>query len=126
MKKQVLQVLPTVVLVIICFCIATEWVFVRFVHYKAQRRILNPAHYTVDVMPVSAGIQSRADSSEFCMTEDGQYYMRVATLGTAHHLERTTSDLLPPFALALAGVIAALVAQRRQKPEPNQQVQATQ
>jgi hypothetical protein len=125
MKKQLLQLLPTVVLVIICLLIAIEWVFVRFVHYQAQRRILDPAHYTADVMPVSAGIQGRAESSEFRRSEDGQYYVRVATLGTAHHLERTTSDLLPPFALALAGVIAALVAQRRQKPEPNQQVQAT-
>lgn len=122
MKKQVLQVLPTVVLVIICLLIATELVFVRFVHYKAQRRILDPTHYTANVIPVSAGKQGRADSSEFLRTEDGQYYVRVATLGTAHHLERTTSDLLPPFVLALAGVIAALVAQRRQKAEPNQQV----
>jgi len=30
--------------------------------------------------------------------------------------------LLPPFALALVGVIAALVVQRKQKPEPNQTV----
>lgn len=125
MKKRSLQALPTLVLVMICFWIVIEWAFARYVHYHAQRQILAPAHYTADVIPVSTGVSGGAESADFRKSEDGQYYVRVATLGTAHHLARTTSDLLPPFALALLGVIAAVVVQRNQKPEPNQQVQAT-
>lgn len=125
MKKQSLQALPTVILVMICFWLASAWFFARFVHYHVQRQILAPAHYTADVMPVAGGVPAGAESADFRKSDDGQYYVRVATLGTAHHMARTTSDLFPPFALALVGVIAALVAQRKQKAEPNQQVQAT-
>ncbi len=125
MKKRILQALPTIILVMICFLIASEWVFARFVHYHAQRQILAPAHFTADVIPASTGVAGGVESADFRKSEDGQYYVRVATLGTAHHLARTASDLLPPFALALVGVIAALVVQRKQKPEPNQTVRAT-
>ncbi len=125
MKKRSLQALPTIILVMICFWSASAWAFARYVHYHAQRQILAPAHYTADVIPASTGVPGGAESADFRKSEDGQYYVRVATLGTAHHLARTTSDLLPPFALALVGVIAAVVVQRNLKPEPNQQVQAT-
>ena len=120
MNKQSLQALPTVILVMICFWIASAWVFARFVHYHAQRQILAPAHYTADVVPVTTGVPGGGESADFRKSEDGQYYVRVATLGTAHHLARTTSDLLPPFGLALVGVIVALIFQRKQKPESNQ------
>ena len=109
----------------ICFWIASAWVFARFVHYHAQRQILPPAHYAADVVPVATGAPGGGESAGFGKSEDGRYYVRVATLGTAHHLARTTSDLLPPFGLALVGVIVALIVQRKQRPGPNQQVQAT-
>ena len=120
MKRQTLQVLPMVMLIAICISTAGAWGFARFVHYHAQRQILPPAHYTADVVPVAGNSVDERELSHFRKSEDGQYYVRVATLGTAHHLPRTTSDLLPPFVLALVGVIAALIAERKHKPEPNQ------
>jgi hypothetical protein len=100
-------------------------VFARYVHYHAQRQILAPAHYTADVVPVGTGVPVGGELADFRESEDGRYYVRVATLGTAHHLARTTSDLLPPFVFSVLGVVVAIVVQRKRKPEPNQQVEAT-
>ncbi len=125
MRRQTQETLPIVVMMMICFWIASAWIFARFVHYHAQRQILAPAHYTADVVPVASGVPDSSNLEDLRKSEDGAYYVHVATLGTAQHLSRTTSDLLPPFVLALVGVVAALIVQRKQKPEPNQQVQAT-
>ena len=125
MNKQRLQALPMVILVMICFWIAGAWAFARFVHYHAQRQMLAPAHYTADVIPVADAPTENRQLADLKKSEDGQYYVRVATLGTAHYIARTTSDLLPPFVMALAGAVMAVWIQRKQKAEPNQQVQAT-
>lgn len=125
MKRQGQLAFPILVLIMICLWIASAWVFARFVHYHAQRQILAPAHYTADVVPVATGVPGAGKLADFRKSEDGQYFVRVATLGTAHHLARTTSDLLPPFVLALVGLVVALIGQRKQKPDPNQQVQAS-
>jgi len=113
MKKQTLQMVPIVVLFLICVQLATAWVFARFVHYHAQRQILAPAHYTADVIPVMSGVPAD-QQADFRKSEDGQYFIRVATLGTAHHIARTTSDLLPPFFFALLGLVVSVWIQRKQ------------
>ncbi len=124
MKKRMVQVFPLIMMIMICFWIALTWVGVRFVHYHAQRAILAPAHYTAEVIPVGNGTADK-ELSRFRKSEDGQYYVRVATLGTAHHLTRTTWDLFPPFLLGLLGVVILVWMQRRANAERNQQVQAT-
>jgi hypothetical protein len=124
MKKQALRLLPTVILFVICLQLATEWAFARFVHYHAQRQTLAPAHYTVDVIPVLSGMPYNRQT-DFRKSEDGQYYVRVATLGTAHHMARTTSDLLSPFLFALSGLIVTLWIQRKQIAKPNHRVELT-
>jgi len=123
MKRQTLQRFPMVILIMICLWIASTWVFARFVHYHAQRSILPPPHYTAEVIPVTGGASGNRELGDFRTSEDGRYYVRVATLGTAHHIARTTSDLLPPFVLALAGVVITGWIQRKQSAEPNEQVQ---
>jgi len=117
MKKLTPQMVSTVILLMICLTTATKWVSARFVLDHSQRRILAPAHYKATVLPASAGVPAVDDSSEFRKTDDGQFYVRVATLGTAHHLERTTSDLLPPFILAVVGLVLTGWLQRKQSAE---------
>ena len=118
MKKQTIQALPTVILFIICLQLATTWVFARYVHYHAQRQILAPAHYTVDVIPVTTGMSDNR-LTDFRKSEDGQYNVRVATMGTAHLMARTTSDLLPPFSIALLGLAVSVWIQTKQAAQAN-------
>jgi hypothetical protein len=126
MNKQTQQAFPTIMLTMICLSIAIIWIFARFVHYHAQHQILAPAHYTANVIPATDRTTENQQLMDFKKSEDGQYYVRVTTLGTAHHIRRTTSDLMFPFIFALGGVIVAVWIRRKQKTESNQQVQATQ
>ena len=121
MKRQTLQALPIVIMLMICVWIAGAWTFARFVHYHAQRQILVPAHYTADVISAASSAPDTRDMADFRKSEDGQYFVRVATLGTAHHMDRTTSDLLPPFILALGGFVLSVLLQKRQNAEPDPQ-----
>ncbi len=125
MKRQILQAIPFAILMTICFWTGWALVGARFVHYHAQRRILAPEHYTADVISVASSSTDERELSKFRKSQDGQYYVRVATLGTAHHLVQTTLHLLPPFLLSLLGAVAAIWIQRRSNAEPNQQVQAS-
>ena len=103
------------ILIMICFWIASTWIFARFVHYHAQKQILAPAHYTADVIPVTGRANETEPLADFKESKDGLYYVRVATLGTAHHIRRTTSDLIIPFILSLSGIVIAIWIQSKQK-----------
>lgn len=48
-------------------------------HYHAQHRVLKPADDTVSVTPVSGD-----SGHERRISDDGQYAVRVTTLGSAH------------------------------------------
>lgn len=117
MHQHKLRHLPIVVLSIVCVQLAVAWGMARFVHYHDQRQILPPAHYTADVLPAAPG----QDATEFRLSEDGQYNVRVATLGTAHHMARTSSDLLPVLFFALMGLIATLWIHVTQPASPDSQ-----
>jgi uncharacterized ion transporter superfamily protein YfcC len=108
MKKQqerFYQMLPVVIFVMICFWTVSTWVFARFVHYHAQYRVLKPADYTAKVEPVATASRVIGESGDYQKSEDEKFYVRVKTLGTAHHVERTTTDLLPIFVFSLGGVV---------------------
>jgi hypothetical protein len=120
MNKYKLRHLPIVVLSIVCVQLAVAWGLARFVHYHDQRQILPSAHYTADVLPASAGAPEQ-DATEFRLSADGQSYVRVATLGTAHHMARTSSDLLPILFFTLMGLIATIWVQAKQPAGPDSQ-----
>jgi len=115
MTTRTLHTIPMCTLIMVCFWIASTWIFARFVHYHAQRQLLSPAHYTADVIAVTGGANEREPFADFKKSEDGLYYVRVATLGTAHHIRRTTSDLIIPFILSLSGIVIATWIQSKQK-----------
>jgi len=119
-QERFYQILPVVVLVMICFWTVSTWVFARFVHYHAQYRVLKPAHYTASVEPVPTASRVIGESGDYQKSEDEEFYVRVTTLGTAHHVERTTSDLLPIFLFSLAGVVSSLWIQGKRKSKSEQ------
>jgi len=119
-QERFYQILPVVVLVMICFWTVSTWVFARFVHYHAQYRVLEPAHYTVKVEPVATASRAIGESGDYQKCEDEKFYVRVKTLGTAHHVGRTTSDLLPIFLFSLAGVVSSLWIQGKRKSKSEQ------
>jgi hypothetical protein len=128
MKKQSIQRIQTVILVVICLWIASGWIFARYVHYHSQNRNLNPNDYEIMVVSnaeydalvdpdqTKVTLQNGSEfikgphwnASGFKALAGNAGYARVTTKGTAHHLSRTTSDLLPPFLLALFGVVLSL------------------
>jgi hypothetical protein len=128
MKRQSIHRIQTVILLVICFWIAGVWIFARYVHYHSQNRHLNPNDYEIMVVsdaeydaivdPDQTRITLQNGSefikgthwnaSGFKALGSNAGYARVTTKGTAHHLNRTTSDLLPPFLLALFGAAFSL------------------
>jgi len=119
-QERFYQMLPLVILAMICFWTLSTWIFARFVHYHAQYRVLQPAHYTAKVEPVATASRAIGESGDYQRSEDEKFYVRVTTLGTAHHVERTTTDLLPIFLFSLGGLVSSLWIQRKRKSQTEQ------
>ena len=140
MKIQSAQRIQTVILVMICMWLGISWIFTRYVHYHSQNRSLNPEDY--EIMVVSAADYAALadpkqttvalqDGSEITKGEKWEVssfkalpgdtaFAKVTTKGTAHHLSRTTTDLLPPFLLALFGAVLSLLSGSRDKTKAEQ------
>jgi hypothetical protein len=106
--------IPLTLFALICFWAVGQFVFARFVLYHAQYRTLDPAHYTVSVVPVAAmtdGTAQPRDGSR--QSDDGAYLVKVTTLGTAHHIDRTITDLVPFFLFGVAGLGAVIYSRRK-------------
>jgi hypothetical protein len=95
----------------ICSWSLASVVITYFVHYHAQHQVLRPADYDVTVVPASSA--DAAPSGDYRLSEDGAYYVRVMTLGSAHYVDRTTSDLLPVFLMGAVGFATAVYVLRR-------------
>ena len=119
-QERFYHMLPLVIFVMICFWTVSTWVFARFVHYHAQYRVLKPPHYTAKVEPVATASQVIGESGDYQKSENEKFYVRVTTLGTAHHVERTTSDVLPIFVFSLGGGVSSLWIQRKRKSKAQQ------
>lgn len=111
-KSRFVDMLPLVLFVMICGQAIMQFVFVRYVHYHAQNRVLNPADYSADVLPAASADDDSATS--FRKSDDGEFVVKVTTLGTAHELSRFTTMLLPILGLGIAGVAASLYKLRQQ------------
>ncbi len=114
--------LPLPLFALICFWAVSQFVFARFVLYHAQYRVLDPAHYTVAVVPVAAktdGVTPARDGHR--ESENGAYFVKVTTLGTAHHIDRTITDLVPFFLFGVAGLGAVIYSQRKRATNEVQQ-----
>lgn len=115
MKIQTLQTVLVSMLVLSCFTNGMDWAFKRFYIYRSQGWLLAPADYHAEVRPVTIGVPDNRQA-EFRNSNDGQYYVRVSTLGAAHYIKRITPNFVIPFILALA-VSIVWVWMRRKRPE---------
>lgn len=111
--KNLSQMWPAGMFLVICLMTASTWIFARFVTYHAQNRILSPANYVAEVIPVGSVEANERNPVDFRESEDGRYYVRVVTLGTAQCVVQATLDLLPPFVTALIGLVISVVILRR-------------
>ncbi len=103
--------LVVTILMIINLWSLSSWAIAYFMHYHGQRQVLRPADYDATVVPAAGA--DVAPGKDFRRSEDGGYFVLVATLGTAPYIDRTTSDLLPVFLLSAVGLVIALWAQRK-------------
>ena len=86
---------------------------------------MSPADYGVEVRPVTIGVPDNRQA-EFQKTIDGQYYVRVHTLGTAHYIDRVTGNFVIPFVPALGMLIVWVWTRPKRSREPNHQDEAVQ
>lgn len=116
--------------------ILISWFFVRFVHYDAQHKYLEPHTFMVQIIS-SEDLAMLSDKSLESVTlsdgttftdrqpafyhqtlpsykQVGDQYVRVTTIGTSHLYFRWLSDVLPLLLLALVGIVLATINARRQ------------
>jgi len=105
--------IATVFLFIICVAATSQWCLNRFWLYHAQNRVLQPSDYTVAVVPAAAGL-----TSDVRLSDDGQFAVKVITVGTSHAMDQVTQSLLPVFVLGVTGLAAAWYASRRHDGQP--------
>jgi hypothetical protein len=103
------RLLLTILMMISVWSLAA-WAIAYFVHYHAQHQLLRPANYDVTVVPAAG---AAAPGEDYRLSEDGKYFVRVFTLGSAHYIDRITMELLPVVLLSVAGFVTAVYMQRR-------------
>jgi hypothetical protein len=115
--KKIYEIAPMICLAMICFWAVCSWTLARYVLYDAQNRLLSPEHYEFEIVTAEdyALLSDETQRQAFRPVGDGNRYLRVTTKGTAHHIERTTSDLLPIFLIAAVGLIIMLASQKGRK-----------
>lgn len=108
------------------------WVFVQFVHYHAQSTVLSPADYTFDLatkeeyraladpairevtysdgrqLIKSAAWDELRMASYYAPTPDGNFYVRVTSLGTALMARRWTESMILVLMFALPALALSI------------------
>ena len=113
-SRQSLTVrIATTFLFTICIVAASQWCLYRFWLYHGQSRVLQPSDYTVSVAPAVPG-----SSGDARLSDDGQFSVKVVTIGTSHSMHEVTHSLLQVFCLGVIGVAATLYVARRRDQRP--------
>lgn len=94
-----------------CVIAITQWGLDRFWLYHAQNRVLAPSDYTVSVLPGSAEV-----TGDLRRSDDGQFVVKVTTLGTSHAMDHITNSLLPVVLVAIIGLAMTWYAAKRPGP----------
>jgi len=105
--------IATITLFIICVSAASQWCLNRFWLYHAQNRVLQPSDYTVSVEPAVSG-----SSGDARLSDDGQFSVKVMTVGTSHAMDQVTNSLVPVFLLSVIGIAVTLYVARRRDQRP--------
>ena len=136
--KKNLPVAVFMVLVMLAMQIVVGWVFVRFVHYEAQYRSLEPHTYEIKsiasedfalLSDPSTESVTLSDGSKFMDRQPAFYehvlpnykkvgdrYILVTTLGTSHYYFRWVTDMMPFATLLTVALVFSYMNCRQQMP----------
>ena len=131
-----LPLLPTAMFGLIAMQVLTSWIFIRFVHYEAQHRVLPRDTYNVEVITLDDYAKLQDHSLENVELSNGtvvtdiqpafyrtvlpnykkieDHYVLVTTLGTSHFYFRWLTDYIPLALFALFGLFCSVLLSRRQ------------
>jgi hypothetical protein len=125
------RLIPFAIFAVLLTNVVSAWVMMEFVHRDAQYRSLAPEHYLVEVLS-PADYDLLADPSnrdvvlsdgrriqkapvwdeivlpKYKLTDDGKFYVRVTTKGTAHMLPYVRHHFLMFGFFAACGLFASL------------------
>lgn len=125
------RLLPSVILAMLLITVVLQWITMNVVHRDAQYRSLAPEYYLVEVL-TPTDYRLLADPSNrdvvlsdgrriekapvwdeivlpnYKLTDDGKFYVRVTTKGTAHMLPYVGPHFLMLGFLAACGLLASL------------------
>ncbi len=126
-----------VMFVMLFMHIVIGWIFIRFVHYEAQYRLLPPSSYniefisdqdyamlgdkTLDTVKLSNGTQVGDRSEAFYDTTLPNYkplgdqYVLVTTIGTRHIYRQWVEDKVPFILFTTVGLVLATRNLRKQQ-----------
>ncbi len=117
--------------------IITNTVFMRFVHYDSQYRLLNPEHYNVEVITeedhkqlsnpenrtvtLSSGTKkTKADNWDshvlpnYKSVNNGSQYVLVTVRGTAPYMDKWYGSIIPTVTVCIIGLVWGLKRKRLQ------------
>jgi hypothetical protein len=139
MKDLFTKRMPLVLLLLFVWLtwqMVSSWVVVRFVHYDAQYRALEPDTYQAKIITPEDYALLQDSTKESVTLSDGStysdrqpsfyehmipsykqigdHYLLVTTIGTSHYYYRWISDMVPLMIPIILGVIAATLHYRRQ------------
>jgi hypothetical protein len=140
----------SVILPCICiFWIGIQTVFLQFLHYDSQYRLLDPKHYNADVVKQEDYKQLSSSKSgsvtlsngktvsgrtpawysdvlpKYKPVNDGSHYVLVTVRGTAPFMHQWYSGVLPIFILCLLALFYGLRVNKNKKDELNQPIEGT-
>jgi len=144
LREQRFRLSVAAISIICCVWILWGWVFVRFIHYRSQNRLVKPDDYTTEVVSqedyrglsnpenreitLSNGTQmvkgDKWDSvvlPNYKAIDGGSKYVLVRLKGTAPFVSDWLMWALPILVLSLIGVFISFSGYRpgRSKPEEN-------
>jgi len=144
LREQRFRLSVAAIFIICCVWILWGWVFVRFIHYRWQNRLVKPDDYTAEVVSQEdyRGL-SNAENREITLSngtqmvkgdkwdsivlpnykaiDGGSKYVLVRLKGTAPFVSDWLMWALPILVLSVIGVLISFSAYRseRSKPEEN-------
>ena len=128
--------------VCIILWIAINTVFMQFLHYDSQYRLLNPQHYNIDVItqedykqlsnPENRSVKLSSGNTvimaegwdshvlpKYKPVNNGSQYVLVTLRGTAPFMRQWYSGVLPIFVVCIFGLFCGIKQCRQMQKEPD-------
>jgi len=129
---------------VVLVSIISRTVFMRFVHYDSQYRLLNPKHYNVQVITeedhkqlsnpenrtvtLSSGtVMTKGDRWDphvlpnYKSVNNDSQYVLVTLRGTAPFMDQWYGDIIPIITICIMGLFWGLRRKRLQEPQKNKE-----